>query len=63
MLETRPHNCGSFGPTQITQGELFVVGDNRDVSRDSRLPDFGPVSGQIVAGKALLSSRQEQTRE
>lgn len=52
-----PPELREFGPTQISQGELFVVGDNRDVSRDSRLPDFGPVGEQSVVGKALYVIR------
>lgn len=42
----------SFGPTQIPAGELFVLGDNRDRSRDSR--SWGFVPRDQIKGRALL---------
>ena len=34
----------NFGETTVAPGELFVLGDNRDISLDSRIPQqFGPV--------------------
>jgi signal peptidase I len=43
----------NFGPITIAAGELFVMGDNRDVSLDSRSPEFGPVSLKSIIGKPL----------
>jgi signal peptidase I len=40
----------SFGPVTVTQGEYFMMGDNRDNSRDSRY--FGFMEGRAIVGKA-----------
>jgi signal peptidase I len=41
-----------FQGTPIPEGEVFVMGDNRDDSRDSRF--FGPIPESDIVGRAFL---------
>ena len=47
------NNLGTAFPLTVDKGCIFVLGDNRAVSRDSRDPVIGQVDKREVLGKAL----------
>ena len=38
----------------VDEGKIFVMGDNRAVSQDSRSPEVGQVDQDTVIGKVVL---------
>ena len=41
-------------PVTLGEGEVFVMGDNRNASDDSRNPLLGPVDERYIIGKAVV---------
>jgi signal peptidase I len=48
-----PDELMNFGPLTVPQHKLFFMGDNRDISLDSRMAEFGLVDESAILGKAL----------
>lgn len=46
------YQTGPESKWYVPQGELFVMGDHRQASRDSR--EFGPIAKSTVVGRALI---------
>jgi signal peptidase I len=42
----------NYGPRTLLPGELFMMGDNRDNSNDSRY--WGPLKMDLVKGRAMF---------
>jgi len=50
-----PLEIDTFGPLQVPAGKVFVMGDSRDISLDSRSPEMGPLEVASLRGKALYT--------
>lgn len=47
-------NGGMHFPLEVEEGCIFVMGDNRNVSRDSRYVEIGFIDTREVLGKAIF---------
>ena len=52
--DPKGHNLSSYRKTIVPEGTIFVLGDNRNNSEDSRFADVGFVPHKLVKGRALI---------
>lgn len=59
---------GMLFPLVVEDGCVFAMGDNRNISRDSRYPEIGFIDTREILGKAILlmipgTNKDHQTRD
>lgn len=47
-------SSGEMAPIQVEEGKIFVMGDNRIVSQDSRSWEIGQVDQDTIVGKVVV---------
>ena len=45
---------GEMGPVIVEEGKMFVLGDNRRVSQDSRSSELGQIDQEAIVGKVVI---------
>jgi len=54
LTEKSLTDCNIELPYHVPDGTIFVMGDHRTASADSRLKEIGPIREEDVAGKIVL---------
>ena len=65
VLDRGEGELDEFGPVRVPDGHVFMLGDNRDESRDSRIapplgPGFVPIENLVGRGEVVLLSASPQ---